>query len=61
MPLIFRIEVPVFLSVTTLAALTAPTLVLAKVRLAGVRETVGAVVPPVPVRLAVCGEFTASS
>jgi hypothetical protein len=61
--LMSRIAVLVFFNVTTLAALVDPTAVLAKVKLVGVKVTVGGFVlpAPVPVRLAVCGEPAALS
>jgi hypothetical protein len=58
-PLRVRAAVPVFLSEIAWVAAEEPTVVLANVRVAGVRVTAGAV--PVPVRDAVCGEPLALS
>jgi hypothetical protein len=58
-PLRVSVPVPVFLSVIFCAVADVPTDVLAKVRLAGLRLTAGAV--PVPVRVTVCGDPVALS
>jgi hypothetical protein len=54
-----RGEPPVFLSVTTLAALVFPTVVLGNVRVVGVKATVGG--GTVPVRVTDCGDPAALS
>jgi hypothetical protein len=56
-----RVEVLVFLSVTTWAALVEPTAVLAKVSVAGVSVAVGGAAAPVPVNVTFCGEPVALS
>jgi hypothetical protein len=57
------VAVPVFFTVTTLAALVVPITCAAKVSVAGVSVMVTGLdpEPPVPVRLTVCGEFVAWS
>ena len=55
------VEVPVFLIVTTCAAVVAPTAVEAKVSVAGETETVSAAAVPEPVSFTVCGEPVALS
>jgi len=52
---------PVFLRVTVCAGLTAPTTVLAKATLDGVRLTLGGGVVPVPDNVTFCGEPVALS
>jgi hypothetical protein len=52
--------VPVFFTVTTLAALVVPIVCAVKVSLVGVAVTTTAALP-VPVRLTICGEFEAES
>ncbi len=54
-------EVPVFLMVTSWAAVVEPTVVEAKVRLVGETVTVGVAAAPVPEREILCGEFAALS
>jgi hypothetical protein len=63
MPPVVRVnvEVLVFLSVATWAALAEPTVVLAKVSVAGVSVTVGTAAAPVPPKATVCGEPLALS
>jgi len=56
-----KADVPVFFSVTTWAALVEPTVVLAKVSVAGVRVAVGGAAAPVPVKGTFCGEPVALS
>ncbi len=58
-PLIVRVSVPVFVSVTVCAAVEVPRAVAANVSVEGERDTVGAV--PVPDRDMVCGEEAALS
>ena len=58
---IVNVELPVFFSVTTCAALAEPTVVLAKASVAGVSVTVGTAAAPVPDSATVCGEPVALS
>ena len=58
---IFKIVPPVFFSVTTLATLVDPTLVLTNLSVVGVIETTGAVPVAVPARLTVWGDPVALS
>lgn len=53
--------VPVFFTVTTLAALVVPIVCAANVSLVGVAVTTTVAALPVPVRATVCGEFVALS
>src|SRR5437763_1975739 len=58
MPLIVKVAVPVFFSVTTCAALAVPTVWLPKLKEVGERLTAGVPVPddtPLPLRLTFCG------
>ena len=62
MDVMFRIAVPVFLSVTSWTVLLCPTKVLGKLRLAGTKETTGNVAAiPVPLSVTTWGEPDALS